>query len=112
MTHEQRSVQLTDEQWAKVHDFLRQAPGIYVGDEAECRRFLETVLWLVRSGAPWRLLPGEYGRWCEPGVWTKMHQHFVQDPDLESLLLDSPIIRAHPAAAGAPAKKGGNSSRR
>jgi transposase len=56
-----RTVKLTNEQWGKILLFLRSCEQIYVGDEAECRRFLEAVLWIARSGAQWRLLPDAYG---------------------------------------------------
>jgi hypothetical protein len=35
-----------------------------------------------------------------------MHLHFADDPDLESIMIDSTVIRAHPCAAGAPKKRG------
>ncbi|KAB2903134.1 MAG: transposase [Anaerolineae bacterium] len=50
-------VRLTDEHWTKIRDFLRQDPNADVGNEAECRRFVEAVKWRSRSGAQWRLLP-------------------------------------------------------
>ena len=57
-------VRLTDEQWTKIRDFLLQDPNAYVGkDEEACRRFVEAVKWVSRSGAQWRLLPKEYGYW-------------------------------------------------
>jgi transposase len=57
-------VRLTDKQWAKIRDFLRQDPNTYIGkDEQACRRFVEAVKWISRSGAQWRLLPDEYGNW-------------------------------------------------
>jgi len=97
--------------------FLRSHPRAYVGDEEECCRFLEAVHWIMRTGAQWRFLPQEYGnwnsvykrfaRWCEHGVWADMHQHFANDPDMENLILDSSVVRAHPCAAGAPKKDGG-----
>lgn len=105
------TVQLRDDEWAKMLAFLRADARVYVGSESECRRFLEGVLWIARSGAQWRLLPEQYGpwnsvykryaRWCDHDVWWRMLRHFSDDPDLESVFLDSTIIRAHPCAAGA-----------
>ena len=40
-------------------------------------------------------------------VWEQLHQHFVDDLDMEHLLIDSTVIRAHPCAAGASKKNGG-----
>lgn len=104
-------VRLTDDQWTKIRDFLWQDPNAYVGNEANCRRFVEAVKWMSRSGSQWRLLPSEYGnwnsvfkrfrRWCENGVWERMLIHFAADPDMENGMMDSTIIRAHPCAAGA-----------
>jgi len=106
-----RNVKLQDEQWLKIQAFLRSVPGLKVGSSRKTRRFVEAVLWVVRSGAQWGLLPGAYGnwnsvykrhaRWCEAGIWQALFEHFAQDPDMESVMLDSTIVRAHPCAAGA-----------
>jgi len=56
-------VVLTDEQWVTIWTFLAAHPRVYVGRPEACRRFLNAVLWVLRSGAQWRLLPVELGRW-------------------------------------------------
>lgn len=93
------TVRIPDKRWSKIVAFLRTFAGIYVGNEAECRRFVEGVLWITRSGAQWRLLPAEYGnwnsvykrfaRWCDAGVWEAMHHHFAANPDMENVILDT-----------------------
>lgn len=113
---------IADERWSKIYAYCQSTSRVHIYSEAELRRFFEAVLWITRSGAQWRLLPEEYGhwnsvykryaRWCDTGVWEAMHQHFANDPDMEYLLVDSTAIRAHPSAAGAPAKKGGSRHRR
>ncbi len=104
-------VTLTDEQWQKILPFLQTCPNIYIGQENECREFLEAVLWIARSGAQWRLLPADYGnwntvykrfaRWSAANVFEKLFEFCASDCDLEHLLIDSTIVRAHASAAGA-----------
>jgi len=116
------TVTLREDQWNKIYPYLQGHPRAYTGKEADCRRFLEGVLWVTRSGAQWRLLPEKYGnwnsvykrfaRWCDHGIWEDMHQHFADDPDMENLILDSTVIRAHPCAAGASKKTEARANKR
>jgi transposase len=109
------TVKLTDEQRQKIPPVLKTFPQIRLGAGRDCRRFLEAVLRVDRSGAQWRLLPREYGRWnsvykrfarwSELKVFEKLFEHFSQDLDLEHLLIDSTIVRAHARAAGAQKKR-------
>src|SRR5690625_3915427 len=69
------------------------------------------VLWIGRTGAPWRDLPPELGnwhttftrfsRWAAKGVWERVLEAISQDRDFEEVMLDSTAIRAYPHAAGA-----------
>ena len=102
---------LTDEQWTLILPFLLTHPYVHVGNAQACRLFLNAVLWVLRSGAQWRLLPTERGawnsvfkrfaRWQKRGVWADLQAHVARDPDLQQLLIDSTVVRAHPCAAGA-----------
>jgi transposase len=106
---------IRDEQWNKIYQFLKSHPRVYAGKEGACRLFVEAVHWILRRGAQWRFLPERYGtwnsvykryvRWCDHDVLEEMPQHFADDPDMENILLDSTVVRAHPCAAGAPQKK-------
>lgn len=117
---------LTDEKWEAIYAFLDAHPRLQTCNEAAVRRFVEGVFWIARNGARWRALPEAYGgwnsvykrfaRWCERGVWAALLTHLAQDPellaDLENVLMDATAVRAHPCAAGAPAKRGGKASKR
>ena len=108
---------LSDTQWSKIVNFLKICPDIYTGQEKHLKRFIQAVLWITRSGSQWRLLPKSYGnwnsvykrfaRWCDKGIFQRLHQHFVNDPDMEWLIIDTTIVRAHPCAAGALKTGGG-----
>ena len=120
------TVELREDQWFRILQFLHSCSDVYVGQEAGCRCFVEAILWMARSGAPWRLLPEHYGnwnsiykrfaRWCDKGIWERMHQprqaeglrHFTDDPDMEHVIIDSTVVRAHPCAAGASKKRVAN----
>jgi transposase len=109
-----RRHELTDEQWERIRSHLpgqKHHPGQTAQDN---RLFVNAVFWIAKTGAPWRDLPDRFGksnsvfqrynRWCKRRVWQRILEALGGDPDLEDLLLDSTIVRAHQHAAGA---KGG-----
>ncbi len=108
---------LEDSTWQKIYTYLKTQRGIYTGNEAKTRNFVDAVHWIMRTGAQWRDLPSElggwnavfkrFGRWAEQGMWEQVHGHFIEEPDMEWLLIDSTVVRAHPCAAGARKEKGG-----
>ncbi len=104
---------ISDEHWERIRDLLpgkEGDPGVTAKDN---RLFVDAVLWIGKTGAQWRDLPERFGnwnsvwrrfdRWAHKGVWERIFRE-LQDPDLEWLILDSSVIRAHQHAAGA--KKG------
>ena len=114
-----RRHELRDEEWERIRDLLPgQAgqPGVTAQDN---RLFVNAVRWMVRTGAPWRDLPERFGkwnsvfqrfsRWARKGVWRRILEALGEDPDLEWVLLDSTVVRAHQHAAG---KKGANTRSR
>lgn len=107
---------LRDDQWQRMKDLLpgkATDPGVTAKDN---RVFVEAVLWIARTGAPWRDLPRalghwhnvftRYSRWSKKGVWQRLIEAIIDDPDLEALLIDSTVVRAHQHAAGAQKKRG------
>jgi transposase len=83
-----------------------------VGRPAENnRKFLNAVLWILRTGAPWRDLPPEYGdwknvhrrfcRWRDNGVWENLLDVLREEPDYEWIMIDATFIKCHPHSAGA-----------
>lgn len=105
---------MSDAQWAKIEHLLpgkASDPGRTASDN---REFVEAVLWLARTGSPWRDLPTELGPWartymrfsrcCRSGVWERVAQALACDADLQRLFIDSTIVRAHQHSAGTPKK--------
>ncbi len=100
---------ISDDDFKRIAPLLPGQPGKPGRNAIDNRRFINAVLWIARTGAPWRDLPERFGnydsvykrfnRWGKRGVWQAIHRA-LQDPDLEWLMLDSSTIRAHQHAAG------------
>ena len=106
---------LRDDQWERIAPLVRGKAGDRGRHGANNRLFVEAVLWLARTGSPWRDLPPEFGswnsvyvrfaRWSDKQVWQNIFQVLREDADFEEVYLDSTIVRAHQHAAGAAKKR-------
>ena len=106
--------ELTDQQWHKIKDLLPGRTETVGATARDNRQFVNGVLWILRSGSPWRDLPERYGdwknthrrfsRWAAAQVWEKIFAVLIEDANNDSLMIDSTIVRAHPHAAGSKQK--------
>jgi transposase len=106
---------ISDRVWELLEPALPGRKGAWGGTAKDNRLFINAVFWILRTGAPWRDLPPDYGdwknthrrfcRWRDKGVWEALLEKLVTEPDFEWLMIDASHIKVHPHAAGA---KGGN----
>ncbi len=109
-----RRYEVGDEEWERIKEMLPGREGYVGGTAKDNRLFVNAVIWIARSGAPWRDLPERYGnwnsvwrrfrRWAQGGVWERVFRELSVDADLEELLIDSTAVKAHQHAAGAAKK--------
>ena len=106
---------ISDKTGVVLSPFLPGQPGQWGGIAKDNRKFINGVFWILRTGAPWRDLPPEYGkwgtvhqrfrRWRDNGTWERILEALIDDPDYELLMIDASHCKVHPHASGA---KGGN----
>lgn len=118
---------VTDEQWDLIADLMPE-PAATGRPRRDDRQMLDAILWILRTGAPWRDLPeSDFGPWItayarfrdwrEAGVWDQLTErllaHLSEQGAVDSELwcIDGSVIRASRAAAGA-SKGGRRKSRR
>ncbi len=104
-----RRYEITDEQFKRLEPLLSGKPGDPGRNARDNRLFINAVLWIARTGAPWPDLPERFGkydsvyqrfnRWAKKERWQAIFEA-LQDPDLEWLMIDSSVVRAHASAAG------------
>ena len=104
---------LSNEQWVRIKDMLPGKASDSGTTAKSNRLFIEAILWIARTGAPWRDLPPEFGswhnvynrfsRWCSKGTWEKVFEILSEECDMEYLMVDGSIIRIH--QHGAPKKQ-------
>ena len=100
---------MTDDEWAYFEPFLIRRGG---RPPRNHRRVLDAVFWLMRTGAPWRDLPEEFGnwnsifrqfrRWADSGIWDVILEALAGSDACDATLqmVDATIVRAHHCAAG------------
>ena len=106
---------ISDEVWRKIENHLPGKRGKWGGVAKDNRNFINAVLWVFRTGAPWRDVPPDYGgwsnthrrfcRWRDKGVWEHLLEVLIFEPDFEWLMIDTSFAKVHKAAMGA---RGGN----
>jgi transposase len=111
---------LTDDLWAALQPLVERAKQHKGGQRPALpdRDFFEALLYVARTGIPWRDLPSEFGRWdavynrfrrwVHSGALQRLFEALTADPafgDVRRVLIDSTIVRAHQHAAGARRKK-------
>jgi putative transposase len=104
-----RRYELTDQQYQRIEPLLSGKPGDPGRNAENNRRFMNAVYWIARTGAPWADLPERFGkydtvyqrfnRWAKKGRWKEIFEA-LQEPDLDWVMIDSSVVRAHQHAAG------------
>ena len=107
-----RLVRLLDRQWVKIEPLLPPARP----HARPHRLMVEAMIWVLRTGAPWRDLPAGYGpwqsvytrlrRWAARGVLSSLFAALAVEHDSEGYLIDATIVRAHQDAHGARMRLG------
>ena len=111
-----RRYELTDQEWEQIAPLLPVEKNSRPGRPSKDNRLMiNAMIWIVRSGAPWRDLPERYGpwksvysrfrKWIEDGVLDNIFRVLSLEAELDELFLDATIVKAHQHSAGA--KKGG-----
>ena len=110
-----RRYEVTDEEWERLKQYFERTEEAKRGrPRKDERQMLNGILWIARSGAPWRDLPERYGSWSTLydrfrvwealGVFEEIFNILSVDADMQDLAIDSTFVKAHQDSAGA--KKG------
>ncbi len=104
-----RRHEISDDNWSRIEQLLPGRPGGHGGVARDNRGFVNAVWYVAKTGIRWRDLPDRFGKWdtafhrfnawCKAGVWRRVFEA-VRAPDLEWLMIDSTVVRAHHHAAG------------
>ncbi len=99
--------ELTDDEWTAIRPMLPNKPR--GAPRVNDRRVLNGIFWILRSGAPWRDLPDDFGpyttcynrfvRWRRAGVWRRIMDALATAHDASVQMIDTSIIRVHQKGA-------------
>ena len=117
--------ELTDRQWWHLAPLLPPQRPRTGRPNNEHRAILNGILWVLRTGAPWRDMPERYGpvgtvssrfyRWRQTGIWPRVLEALQAKAEAAGLIewdlhfVDSSVVRAHQHAAGARRSRDGGS---
>ena len=112
-----RRGELNDPQWERLKPLLPAQKPRTGRPNLDHRQVINGILWILRTGAPWRDMPERYGkwatvasryyRWCAAGIWDRIWAQLQSEAeqgdeiDWEVHHVDGTIVRAHQHAAGA-----------
>lgn len=113
-----RRLRLREDQWQRIEPLLPPQDATGGRPAKPHRPVVEAMIWVLRTGAPWRDLPPVYGpwqsvytrcsRWSKSGVLQRLLEALAKEHDDEGYLIDATIVRAHQDASGAE-KRGARS---
>ena len=106
---------ISDYTWNILEPLLPGRKGSWGGKARDNRKFINAVFWILRTGAPWRDLPPDYGdwknthrrfcRWRDKGMWEVLLEKLIDEPDFEWIAIDASHVKVHQHGTGA---NGGN----
>ena len=109
MDKPQPQYHISDITWRRIQPHLPGQKGQWGGIARDNRLFIDAVLWVLRTGAPWRKLPEEYGkwgtvhhrfiRWRDKRLWEKLLEILIDDPDFAWLIVDTGPCGEHRGGA-------------
>ena len=109
---------LTDAQWEEMEPFCLGKPTDPGRTGGDARLFVEAILWIARTGSPWRDLPASFGKrstvfkrfrdWVKAGVFKRLFDAVSDEPDMEHAMVDATVVRVRRHGQGA---KGGRKAR-
>jgi len=102
---------MSNELWALIEPRTIGNKGTWGGNAKDTRLFTNSVFWILRTGAPWRDLPSNYGnwgtahrrfcRWRDKGIWENIFLAVIGEDECEWLIIDASFVKAHKDAHGA-----------